>query len=413
MPASLNPERGATAQKPEGLTVACYTFPNFHRSALNDRIYGPGWTEYVLMRGARPWFPGHHQPRQPLLGQLDEREPSTWERYVDLAADHGVDVFIWDYYWYDGRPELHEALDEGFLGARNSDRLKFAVMWTNHDWAMVYPTMASNGISLHPVTHGAPEAALEVRQSLSYLIARYFHLPNYWTIDGTPVLVVWDAGRLMRTLGAEGTRDLLEELREFARRLGHQGIHFHASHGSRDVYAALDELGFDSYGQYNPIHVAARDRPSEEELPTYQAAARDVIDRVWVETAALSSLPFWPGVSPGWDNTPRFVEPPRPAAKPDRKVWPAVTVVVGETPTEFGRLVRASFAYLRDRPHVPRVLTVGSWNEWTEGHYLLPDTRFGLGMLKALGEAVGRLPPTVPGRSPIDGPGSNDSLEAG
>ena len=43
-------------RKPDNLTVACYTFPNYHASALHDKIYGPGWTEYNLVRSARPWF---------------------------------------------------------------------------------------------------------------------------------------------------------------------------------------------------------------------------------------------------------------------------------------------------------------------------------------------------------------------
>ena len=34
--------------KPRNLTVACYTFPNYHVSALHNKIYGPNWTEYNL-----------------------------------------------------------------------------------------------------------------------------------------------------------------------------------------------------------------------------------------------------------------------------------------------------------------------------------------------------------------------------
>jgi len=30
------------------------------------------------------------------------------------------------------------------------------------------------------------------------------------------------------------------------------------------------------------------------------------------------------------------------------------------------------------------VMVIGCWNEWTEGHYLLPDTKHGYGMLRAL-----------------------------
>ncbi|MDR5581796.1 glycoside hydrolase family 99-like domain-containing protein [Bacteroides thetaiotaomicron] len=60
----------ALLKKPEGLTVAAYAFPNYHASALHNKIYSQGWTEYNLIRSARPWFEGHQQPRTPLLGSL-------------------------------------------------------------------------------------------------------------------------------------------------------------------------------------------------------------------------------------------------------------------------------------------------------------------------------------------------------
>jgi Glycosyltransferase WbsX len=44
--------------------------------------------------------------------------------------------------------------------------------------------------------------------------------------------------------------------------------------------------------------------------------------------------------------------------------------------------------YLNQRPTLSPVLTIGYWNEWTEGHYLLPDTRHGYGMLRALERAL-------------------------
>jgi hypothetical protein len=42
------------------------------------------------------------------------------EQQIELALSHGVNVFIYDWYWYDGRPFLQQCLDDGFLGAKNN-----------------------------------------------------------------------------------------------------------------------------------------------------------------------------------------------------------------------------------------------------------------------------------------------------
>jgi Glycosyltransferase WbsX len=385
----------ALLRRPDDLTVACYTFPHYHRSAVNDTLYGRGWTEYVLMRGCRPWFPGHHQPRQPMLGELDEREPATWERYSALAAAHGIDVFIWDWYWYNGTPVLHEALEEGFLRAANSQLLKFAVMWTNHTWTELYPTVHTDGSTAWPQAFPMPDEPAEVWRILTHLITRYCHHDRYWRIDGEPVVVIWDAKPLRDSLGADGTQQLLDDLRSVARRAGHVGIHFHTCF-TLDVAAFKETaaMGFDSCGGYNPICHQAFRRPIDEELLDYGIVAADVVTEFWPTNDALTPLPYFPSVSPGWDSAPRYVAPRR-ETEHDRAVWPGGAIAVDETPAAFAALVRAAFAYLNARPTIPRILTVACWNEWTEGHYLLPDTRLGYGMLKALAEALGISDPTV------------------
>jgi hypothetical protein len=78
--------------------VGCYVFPHYHPNPYNDRRFAPGWTEYELVKAARPWFPGHFQPRRPVLGELDERLPGTWEVYNRLAAANGIDAWIFDWY---------------------------------------------------------------------------------------------------------------------------------------------------------------------------------------------------------------------------------------------------------------------------------------------------------------------------
>lgn len=379
----------------DDLTVACYTFPHYHRSALNDRLYGKGWTEYVVLEAGRPWFPGHDQPRRPLLGELDERDPETWARYNDLAARHGIDVWIWDTYWLDDGPAFHEALEEGFLRSPNRELLRFAVMWTNHPWTTVFPTTHVDGTAEWPPAFEAPDTRQEdVWRSLSYLIARYLHLPEYWRIEGMPVVCIWEATRLLDAFGDSGTRDLLEDLRAYGARLGHERIHFHVCFEEKD-YGRLQQAGFDSYGYYQPVVHAADQRPRSEEIPAYDDVVADVIATVWPQADAMSELPFFPSVNPGWDTTPRF-ELPTTTPSGDREVWPGLShwgapkVVRGDTPGAFEAFVNAAVGYARGQETSPRVLTIGCWNEWTEGHYLLPDTRFGYGMLEALASGLGR-----------------------
>ena len=55
------------------------------------------------------------------------------------AGDHGVDYWIFDWYWYNDGPFLERCLEEGYFGAANNDRVKFCCMWANHDWIDIHP----------------------------------------------------------------------------------------------------------------------------------------------------------------------------------------------------------------------------------------------------------------------------------
>jgi hypothetical protein len=124
-------------------------------------------------------------------------------RKIDAAADHGVDAFIFDWYYYDpddsraakaphysqdGSRYLHTALENGFLGATNNARLKFAVLWCNHDaW---------------PNAKGAVEPkAFETLTD--YVIEKYFKHPSYWKIDGCPYFSIYAVNTFIETFGGD------------------------------------------------------------------------------------------------------------------------------------------------------------------------------------------------------------------
>lgn len=383
----------ALLKKPENLTVACYTFPNYSPTAIHNKIYAPGWTEYNLVRSARPWFEGHQQPRGPLLGELDENLPSTWEKYNRLASESGIDVFIWDWYWYQGEPALYEALENGFLRAENRGDMRFAIMWTNGGWNQLFPDLTTGGSIHFPRIYSGPESTLEeCWKSMTYIISRYCHQPNYWHLNREPVIAVWDPASLIKNYGIPGTKKLLDELRSFAKQLGHKGLYFHVTgygNNSDSVKFNTDiqDAGFNSRGAYNlTLYAADRYQPKDSPICDYEIACADIAEKMWPEGYSHSKLPYLPAVSIGWDTTPRYIMPKDWLHEP--RTSHRMLVFKNESPAAFKALVQASFAYLNTHKELPPIVTIGCWNEWTEGQYLLPDNRFGYGMLDALAEAL-------------------------
>ena len=151
-------------------------------------------------------------------------------------------------------------------------------------------------------------------------------------------------------------------------------------------------MGYSTAGSYNPLTwVADYYQPQDVELPDYGHVVADVVTKLWPEHYNRFEIPYLPSLSPGWDSTPRYIAPDgkRPTT-PERRKWPACVILENENPGAFKALVQASFAYLNQHPDVPPIITIACFNEWSEGHYLLPDNRFGYGMLDALGEALGK-----------------------
>ena len=59
------------------MDIAAYYFPNYHADKRNEEYRGPGWTEWELMKCARPRFEGHRQPKVPVWGYEDEADPQV------------------------------------------------------------------------------------------------------------------------------------------------------------------------------------------------------------------------------------------------------------------------------------------------------------------------------------------------
>ncbi len=91
--------------------VAAYVWPSCHYDERNADILWPeGMGEWEVIRKGTPRFAGHYQPKVPLWGYEMDDDPAVMEKWIDAATDHGVNVFIFDWYWFDGGPFL-ESID--------------------------------------------------------------------------------------------------------------------------------------------------------------------------------------------------------------------------------------------------------------------------------------------------------------
>ena len=362
--------------------VAVYYFPQWHPEpdAANKRQRDPNWTEWDVLKCAKPRFPGHQQPKVPLWGYTDEAQPSVMEQKIDAAADHGVDVFLFDWYWADGGTILRRCLDEGYLGAKNNDRVKFALMWCNHD-------LGSLGLGAVKIE--------TFRAMCDEMIKDYFHLPQYWRVDGKPYFSIYQMFSFLETCGddAECAKKELDLLRQKARDAGIGEIHINAvDYGVRQIpqkfcttkeekNTLLDYLGVDSVTSYVWIHHTIIPNFPDYPYADYMETALNVEK----EKSAYYDIPYHPHASMGWDSSPR-TDQSKPFAQ---GVYPNSPVLVDNTPELFREALIKLKAQLDAGMHKAPIITINSWNEWGEGSYIEPDTINGFGYLEAIRDVFG------------------------
>ena len=358
--------------------IAAFIWPSYTGDEPRTRIFWPeGYGEWQSVRSANAKYEGDSWPRKPLWGYLNEANPDVMEMEINCAVRHGVNVFIYDWYWYDDRPFLENCLNDGFLKAPNCNDMKFYIMWANHDanqtWAKnLSDTQASTVVWKGGVTFDV------FKHVVARMIEKYFCKDNYYKIDGCPVFMIYEVNTLIEGLGGlEETKAALEYLRSEVKKAGYPDVHLqmttrnkHALNVSgvdsaRPVYGndeVMELLGIDSSTHYQYCHVANMDRDYLEILKDVEEA----YDRL-----GKATKPYFPHVFIGWDNNPRF--------------WKlGGSITKNNTPENFEKALRMAKKYADEHPNQAPLITINSWNEWTETSYLEPDDLYGYGYLEAV-----------------------------
>jgi len=301
------------------LTVGVYYYPWHAGSDFHGRRY----------------LREHLVPVQlPALGEYNDREPEVIGQHLEWCEYAGISLWV-SSWWGPGKKEDI----------------------TLKDYILEHPGLGDMKIALFYETTGRiPDFTdlSKVSADITYIAENYFNHPNYYTIDGRPVLFVY----LTRVLSNRGLLDETMDLMRAAANSSGYDIYivgdqvFGQPPSSADQLALLDAAtNYDVYGSSG-----ARMYATQQKVDNYYAAQAG-----WKSKAKAVGTAFIPATAPGFNDTgvrDGHVPLSRKLTESD----------------EFGSLFRAMVekAVTMVDPAANNLFLVTSWNEWHEDTQIEP-----------------------------------------
>ena len=348
----------------DDVKVVAFYLPQFHPIPENDLWWGKGFTEWTNVAKAQPNFPGHFQPRQPAdLGYYDLRIPTVMEEQARLAQRYGIKGFCYYYYWFSGKRLLDNPLNS--LLQNKKSTMPFCLCWANENWTRRWD--GNDQEILMAQSHSAEDDFRVIQD-----VMRYFRSPQYLRINGKPLMLVYrvsqfpdfyrTAERWRQACWEAGIGDIFLTLVESFEQ-ARNGV-------------APEVFGCDATVEFPPQgYLAQGNIQVPKETSQFQGCIEDYKDlALFFATRPYPKYKRFPCVVPGWDNTAR--------RQLDSYCFHDAT------PGAFQAWLERAIEIAKQQfCGEERLVFVNAWNEWAEGAYLEPDTRFGHTFLEAIRNA--------------------------
>lgn len=343
--------------KQQTVKPICFYLPQFHQIPENDQWWGEGFTEWSLVRAARPLFDGHAQPEIPdkPLGYYDATEIETRRYQAELAKQYGIYGFCYYHYWFSGKRLLEQPLEK-MLEDGEPD-LPFCLCWANEPWSRRWSGEE------HQVLQAQIYGEQNDWENHFDELLRFFTHKNYICVEGCPVYLIYRIGHIPEA------QNMIAYWRELALEHGFPGLHIVAVEGGFTDSKVVPNF-VDAMAEHQPSCVLDQSRPlSINRLNIYS------VEEIWQRSLAKnpSHSVHYPGVCHAWDNTPRRGRDG--------------IVVLASRPQRFKRHLDRIFESVRKSEQAPFVF-VNAWNEWSEGAHLEPETIYGEQWLACIKEAL-------------------------
>ena len=312
---------------------------------------------YVGMSICSLWREGTHygwdcispyEEATPVIGYYDEglAEVADWE--IKMLVEHGYD--FQHFCWYIGNsgdgiksPRLSHALHGGFMNAKYSYMQDFMLMWENANGGTVSDFNSFKNVVWN------------------YWCDWYFTDERYFTIDNKPVLTIYQYQEFITQLGGEEEAiKAIKFMKEDIKKLGYDGmIILFCDHGSSKTGNALmKKLGGDAFICYN--------FGEDSYNPEYQFVSMNTAYK-------NGGIPLMPSVSVGFNDL-GWTETRTPLATPE-----AYKEVLEWSRDDYMKRLENS----EKEAWKSRFVIGNTWNEYGEGHYIMPSNVCGFGYIDA------------------------------
>lgn len=270
--------------------------------------------------------------REPIWGWRDDSQ-ALMEKQIDLAADNGIEFFLFCWYWRDTNGpinptaieelSLHNSMNL-YLKAKNKNRIKFSLLVANHG--------------------GSEIKGPENWGKATEFWMKYFNDPQYVRIDGKPLVVIFNSK------GIE--EDGLTIMQNVSRKEGLSGLSIAGCGNAENKNFTLK-----TYYNIVPGYSAGSEEHKYAELV-------DAHKKQWKGT---EKQPFIPELTVGWDKRPwedlKGLNQQQGWYYPDR------------TPEQFKGFLTDAINWMDKNPMQTtkeRIILVYAWNELGEGGYMVP-----------------------------------------
>lgn len=340
-----------------------FYLPQYHPFKENNYFWGKGFTEWANIAKAKPNFEGHYQPRIPAdLGFYDIREKSTLQSQIKLAKKYHIFGFCYYYYFMNNKRVMSHLFDQIEKNGHNFN-FPFVICYANENW-----TRAWDGQNENILLHSNNEHEELKRFVIS--IERLLNNKDYYRVDDKPVLLIYNIDNF------HNPQFSISLIRKAAKKnIGELYIIACETFTKATNPIKPLDIGVDANVEFPPHNIGERINNDNHLFNNTNKKLLDYDSLINANLSLESDYIKYKSVCLGWDNTPR-------------RQYQSL-VCQNSSPDKFYNWLMSSFEYtLSNHPRDKRLVFINAWNEWCEGTYLEPDTKFGHNYLLAHKSAI-------------------------